>query len=117
LTTSANNYRNCPEPETPEARAKREAELAEAAAAYQERISPTPLEKVSRYAKALLKWSAAGFPTRSDAEVAAIVAICQACEKFADGTCTKCGCGVSQSRWAVRNKARMTTETCPLGKW
>ena len=111
--------RNCPEPETPEARARREAEIAEAEAAYVERIDPTPLEKAKHYAKALLKWSAAGFPTRTDAEVAAIVAICEACEKWdcAKAACGVCGCGVSQRRWAVTNKARMKTEVCPLKKW
>jgi hypothetical protein len=109
--------RNCRKPETPEARAKREAEIAKAESAYVERIDPTPLEKAGHYAVALLRWSAAGFPRRSDEEVAAIVAICRACEKFRDGACTKCGCGVSTSRWAVVNKARMATEICSLGKW
>jgi hypothetical protein len=111
--------RNCNEPEDPTFLIRRRAEIAEAEAAYIDMIDPTPLEKAGHYAKALLKWSAAGFPVRTDEDVAAIVVICRACEKWdcAKAACGVCGCGVSQSRWAVVNKARMGSEVCPLKKW
>ena len=107
----------CPPANTREAKAAREAEAAEAAAVYRDTIGPSLPEKLGHYARALRAWRAAGYPVRSDAEVAAIVAICQACEKFEAGHCQICGCAVNERRWAVANKARMATETCPLGKW
>jgi hypothetical protein len=111
--------RNCPASEDPEARKRREAELAEAKAMYQEFVDPTPPEKAGIYARALLRWFVAGFPTRENHEVAAILAICQSqvCGKFVDGRCSICGCHINQSNWAVVNKARMATEVCPLRKW
>ncbi|MFA5262234.1 MAG: hypothetical protein WC378_00305 [Opitutaceae bacterium] len=109
--------RNCPGADTPEARAKREAELATAETAYRETIGPSLPAKTGHYAAALLRWARAGCPVRSDGEVTAIVVTCQACEKYAGGSCSVCGCKVSHSPWPMANKARMATEVCPLGKW
>lgn len=73
---------------------------------------------IKHLARALARWMAAGFPVRSQAEVAEIEAThCRPCEKYVDGRCTKCRCRVNKSRLAVVNKAKMATESCPLGKW
>lgn len=120
-------HRNCPARMTPEAKAEREAEQAKQQAEVTEAAKafaaitgePGIVEKAAHYAAALLRWAAAGRPVRTDEEVAAIVAICETCEKWnADkAACKICGCGVSLKGWAVRNKAKMRTEACPRGKW
>jgi len=74
------------------------------------------LSDVRHYAGALAKWTKAGFPTREQAEVERIEAICKACDKYADGRCKQCGCRVNTGP-AVVNKIKMATENCPLGKW
>jgi hypothetical protein len=74
------------------------------------------LSDVAHYGKALFMWGAAGFPERSDEEVARLLAICQACEHYTQGRCRKCGCRVSNAP-ALINKIRMATENCPIGKW
>ena len=73
-----------------------------------------------RYARALVRWGKAGFPTRTDEEVAAIVATCQTEGKCYDPdrkTCRVCGCCVGTKGLAVRNKAKMGTEHCPRKMW
>jgi len=77
------------------------------------------LEEVGHYAAALVRWAAAGFPVRSQAEVEQILHDhCNAsCEAFADGRCSECGCRVNASRLAVANKIKMATEKCPKGRW
>ena len=87
------------------------------------------VKKAARYAKALATWAKAGFPTRTDEEVAAIVAVCQAatyttkqdqtryCYDHAGGRCTRCGCCINAATMAMRNKARMATEHCPRNLW
>ena len=80
---------------------------------------PSFVDKVGHYAKALLAWHKAGYPTRTDVEVAAIVDICNSCEKFnkKNNTCSICGCKVSLKGWSTKNKAKMGTEHCPMKKW
>jgi len=80
---------------------------------------PSFVDKVGHYAKALLKWHKAGYPVRSDTEVAEIVKICQSCERFNHDkqVCGVCGCKVTLKGHAVRSKARLSTERCPLNKW
>lgn len=76
------------------------------------------LQKAYSFAKALARWTAAGFPVREQSEVERIEAdICKPCEQYSDGRCKKCGCRVNGSRIAIRNKIRMMTEDCPLKKW
>ena len=74
------------------------------------------LSDVAHYGRALARWTAAGFPERSDAEVARLVAICKACPKYVAGRCSDCRCRVSEGP-AVVNKIRMATENCPKEKW
>jgi len=75
------------------------------------------LKDVMHYATALARWTAAGFPKRSQEEVVRIeTTICRPCEHYLDGRCKKCGCRVTQGQ-AMVNKIRMATENCPEGKW
>jgi len=77
----------------------------------------TTLQQVKNYATSLARWVSSGMPQRSDAEVARIYEICRACEHFADNQCSLCGCRVSTDGAGWRNKIRMATEKCPIGKW
>jgi hypothetical protein len=110
-------HRNCPAPSSP--------------LSTPHALRPTPdvsaaatrlgisLTDVGHYAVALTRWTAAGFPTRTPAEVARIEAEhCRPCTPhYRDGRCTKCGCRVNTSSLAVANKIAMATEHCPAGKW
>ena len=78
---------------------------------------PEPLEKLSHYAQAVTRWTLAGLPKRSAEQIAALHAICQACDRYDGGACKVCGCAVSESPIPLVNKLAMATEVCPLGKW
>ena len=117
---------------TPEQQAEQDAQR-EAARAEQEKLAAEECEAlrpegeklgwtfamVCRYAKALKRWVAAGRPTRVDEEVAAIEAICKACEKYEpeSGRCKVCGCKITTPGIAILSKAKLATENCPKGKW
>jgi hypothetical protein len=75
------------------------------------------IEKTKHYAAALWRWGKAGFPVRSDEEIAALVAICQGCQFQREETCTICGCCVSQAMPAIKSKVKMSSEVCPKGRW
>lgn len=77
------------------------------------------IEHAKCYAVALARWIAAGRPTRSDKEVAEIVAICEACNKYKadEGRCGVCGCKIHSPGIAILSKARLATERCPRDKW
>lgn len=86
---------------------------------------PNPVQQTVSYTQSVAKWIAHGRPERSDEEVLKILDTCSKCKHFKirtinDGTpvgqCLKCGCSVSISGGAT-NKARMATESCPIGKW
>lgn len=74
---------------------------------------------LTQYAAAVARWLRAGRPTRDDAETARLFAVCEACPKYdaERGACSLCGCRVSRSPWALLNKIRMATESCPKGHW
>ena len=72
---------------------------------------------IKHFAQALIRWTAAGMPMREQAEVERLEAVCRECKHYRNGRCAKCGCCVSKSRVAVRNKIKMATENCPAGKW
>lgn len=72
---------------------------------------------IKHYIHALARWTADGMPTRGQAEVERLEAVCRECEHYRKGRCAKCGCCVNKSRVAVLNKIRMATESCPAGKW
>lgn len=102
--------RNCPK--APDA-TERKAKATEAG----EKLGITPAHVV-RYAAAIWRWSKAGFPTRTEDEVAAIwTEHCKPCDQLVGDRCKKCGCRNAAKGWAVTTKAKMKTEVCPLGKW
>ena len=74
-------------------------------------------KQLSNYAKAIARWTTAGQPKRTDEEVASILMICKACSYFTGKSCMVCGCRINVSKRAAFNKARMSTENCPKGKW
>ena len=75
-------------------------------------------EDVPHYAQALAKWTATGFPVRSEEEVERIhEEHCGPCEHNVKDRCKLCRCNVNKSRFALANKIKMKTETCPEEKW
>ncbi len=81
---------------------------------------PSMVEMATHYAIALGKWAKSGFKVRTPEEVGRVVDICQNGCGFYDpekSVCKVCGCSVSMSGTAVKNKAKMATEHCPKGKW
>lgn len=54
--------------------------------------------------------SEVGIGIASPSEVDARRAVCEACDQWLHGRCTKCGCYTFA-------KTRLTNERCPLGKW
>ena len=79
-------------------------------------ISPTT---IGHYAQALARWTAAGFPTRTQTEVGALVTICESnqCGKYVDGQCAACGCPSNRTGMAAKNKPKMATEDCGVNLW
>jgi len=76
--------------------------------------------KAKHYAQALLRWAAAGFPTRPQDEIDRIWReCCEPCKHRDKNTneCRKCGCPVKRRGFAVKSKLRMATESCPVGKF
>lgn len=95
-------------------------------------------DDVEHYAQALARWTVAGFPVRTQKEVAKCFRICKGdcdgpsdsirvckkpCEHYHkgktlhSGRCGKCRCRVNKSRVAVLNLIKMATENCPEEKW
>lgn len=79
---------------------------------YQRRKAGTFVAQVKQVSKATAEWIAAGSPLRTTEELAECNAICKVCPEYQPllNRCGKCGCFLSA-------KARMATETCPIGKW
>ena len=77
------------------------------------------LHNVKQYGAAIIRWIKAGRPVRSDESVQGIVrGICGKCRDFnPKGYCKLCGCRINEDANALRNKARMATENCPVDKW
>jgi len=72
------------------------------------------------YKDALVRWKKAGYPVRSDAEVAKIHETkCKPCSWYdpKKKRCKGCGCRVSVGSVAVFNKIKMATEHCPKELW
>ncbi len=80
--------------------------------------APGIVAKASRYAVAVVRWVAAGRPTRSDSEAQAILeGFCRPCEHYtAKGACRLCGCCL-EGKSGLSSKVRMATQGCPVGKW
>jgi hypothetical protein len=77
---------------------------------------PSLLIRGWNFAAAMARWTVAGLPRRTQAEIDERLAICQACPFLQNNHCTKCGCAcVEQNR--LINKLALATEKCPEGKW
>jgi hypothetical protein len=89
-----------------------------------ERELPSWITRAKSLVSAEARWISAGRPIRSNARVAEIFAICEACEFFiargsgGEGVCRLCGCNLKKLG-GVLNKIRMATEACPANppKW
>jgi hypothetical protein len=77
---------------------------------------PSLLIRGWNFAAAMARWTLAGMPRRTQAEIDERLAICQACPYLQNDHCEKCGCAcVEQNR--LMNKLTLATERCPDGKW
>jgi ribosomal protein L37E len=77
-------------------------------------------EKVVNFATAIRKWVAAGRPERTDEQVVAILEDhCKKCNMYNHErqVCNSCGCPANRNLPAIRNKLKMATEQCPLGRF
>lgn len=82
--------------------------------------TPNLLEKVVSYSAAVRKWVAAGRPERTQEEIESIFnEHCNRCEMFdkVKKICNSCGCPSNTDQPAIRNKLKMATEACPLGRF
>lgn len=90
------------------------------AAARQSPVSSEPqpniFQKGFNFAVAMAKWTTNGFPTRTEEEINARLAICRQCPELMNDHCKKCGCACTESNRMI-NKLLLATEKCPLGKW
>ncbi len=88
------------------------------------RSPPSILRQAASFVSAEARWIGAGRPIRSEARVAEIFAICQACQHFRpgaselEGSCVVCGCRLRRTG-GLFNKIQMATEGCPAKppKW
>ena len=77
---------------------------------------PGLLRQAWNYSAAVTAWMLAGSPTRSQAEIDRLLAVCQACPHFASGArphCRLCGCSLNSAPDGLMNKIAMATESCP----
>jgi len=77
-------------------------------------------EQIWNYSVAVVNWKKSGSPLRSEEEVAAFTAVCEACPYFAPGRrphCRLCGCYLKNAPLGLTNKIQMATEHCPNKKW
>jgi hypothetical protein len=88
-------------------------------------VEPPPttrgiVRRAVSYAEALIEWTAAGKPKRSDKEVEQIFnQHCKPCRWYdpEKQICRGCGCRVADSGYVVLNKIKMATEHCPRKLW
>lgn len=82
--------------------------------------TPNMLEKAISYASSVRKWVAAGKPERTQEEMDAIWEThCSGCRMYdkVKKVCNSCGCPASTDQPSLKNKLRMATEACPLGRF
>lgn len=81
---------------------------------------PTALKQMENYGRAIERWIAAGWPTRSREEVRQIHEdFCAKCDWYDPDwqRCKGCGCKVRPNGIAMLNKIKMKTENCPQNLW
>lgn len=82
--------------------------------------TPGLVRRTLSYAEALIAWTVAGRPERSDKDVERIFhRHCKRCDWFDSERqiCRGCGCRVAENGYAVLNKIKMATENCPRDFW
>ena len=82
--------------------------------------TPGLLRRAMSYAEAVIEWTAAGRPERSNEEVERIFhQFCKPCRWFSRRRqiCYGCGCRVADSGFAIFNKIKMATQHCPRKRW
>lgn len=82
--------------------------------------SETFMGKTMKYARAMRRWVAAGRPERSEERVEHLLEThCRGCRMFDENrqVCNACGCSMKKSLPAIKNKLKMATEGCPLGRF
>jgi len=77
---------------------------------------PSLLIRGWNFATALARWTTAGMPRRTEAEIAERLAICQSCPHLQADHCNLCGCACVETNRLI-NKLALATERCPVGKW
>ena len=134
-------YRVCNDPASPHHRqCVRASTCLECKARRSDSVPPQPKTKVSKrgptkhlrektpsiprriisYAEAVVEWTAAGRPERSEEEVKQIFQqFCEPCKSFAPdrNVCQQCGCRVASDGFAIVNKIKMATQHCPRDFW
>ena len=80
------------------------------------------MRQFGHYATAVARHVATGSHTRTDAEVARLLAVCKDCDQYepiseSSGRCRLCGCRCNKGRSALTNKLRMASEHCPRNRW
>lgn len=81
---------------------------------------PGIVRRAISYAEAVAQWTAAGRPVRSDKDVEQIFnRFCKCCRWYdrPKKICKGCGCRVADNGYAIRNKIKMATESCPRNFW
>lgn len=82
--------------------------------------TPGIVRRAISYAEAVAEWTAAGRPVRSDKDVEQIFnRFCKTCRWYdrSKKICKGCGCRVADNGYAIRNKIKMATESCPRELW
>lgn len=80
---------------------------------------PPLSERLANWAIAQKEHIAAGSPKCTEEQMAARLAICEACDKFDGRFCRVCGCGCSKAESTWFNKLYHANARCPLDppKW
>ena len=60
--------------------------------------------------QAVKKWKEAGFPLTPEAAYHARLKVCRVCPEYQWFQCKQCRC-------VIYSKAKLATESCPLGLW
>jgi len=78
--------------------------------------NPSLINKALNFGDAIFEWAGSGFKTVSDEKINDRFSICRTCEFWDEkgflntGKCKKCGC-------STELKLKLSTSTCPIGKW
>lgn len=74
------------------------------------------VQKVVNFGKAMSSHIAEGLPQCSDEQILKRYKICEGCDFFDNGTCSKCGCPLFRNKRYV-SKLAWADQECPIGKW